>query len=386
MGVKRVSLKVEFKSSWRLGAVLFLVVCNAVLFAQSTIAPKNKPSAKYETTKIKSGIDRMQSWYDQTTGLYRTTGWWNSANAITTLADYARATKTHTYNNVFANTFSKAQHANPGFLNNYYDDEGWWALAWIDVYDLTRREQYLAMSASIFGDMANGWDETCGGGIWWSKERKYKNAIANELFLSVAASLARHAKDPQQSAQYRGWALKEWQWFQHSGMINDGNLINDGLDSHCANNHKTTWTYNQGVILGGLSELYFDTHDREQLKAATAISHAALSSATLVDEGSILHDTCEPKCGADGTQFKGIFMRNLGLLFRVAPSKEHRDFTTINAKKILEQMASPDFSIGGQWTAPYGTTNASTQSSGMDTLVTYLAMRQAHAPEKGAKK
>ena len=78
----------------------------------------------------------------------------------------------------------------PGFLNKYYDDEGWWALAWIDAYDLTHEKRYLAMSQSIFDDMAGGWDEACCGGIWWSKDRKYKNEIANELFLSVAAHLA----------------------------------------------------------------------------------------------------------------------------------------------------------------------------------------------------
>ena len=62
-------------------------------------------------------------------------------------------------------------------------------LAWIDAYDLTRNKDYLSMAESIFADMAASWDDTCGGGIWWSKDKDYKNAIANELFLSVAAHL-----------------------------------------------------------------------------------------------------------------------------------------------------------------------------------------------------
>ena len=113
-------------------------------------------------------------------------------------------TRTHAYDATFANTFDKAQHASAGFLNDYYDDEGWWALAWIDVYDLTHEERYLGMAVAIFKDMAQGWDGTCGGGIWWSKERKYKNAIANELFLSVAAHLARRAKDGKENCTVPG--------------------------------------------------------------------------------------------------------------------------------------------------------------------------------------
>ena len=39
-------------------------------------------------------------------------------------------------------------------------------------------------------------------------------------------------------------------------MLNSQWLFNDGLTSACVNNNSTTWTYNQGVILGGLVNLY----------------------------------------------------------------------------------------------------------------------------------
>jgi hypothetical protein len=39
-------------------------------------------------------------------------------------------------------------------------------------------------------------------------------------------------------------------------MINSHNNINDGLSLKiCENNGHTVWSYNQGVILGGLVEL-----------------------------------------------------------------------------------------------------------------------------------
>ena len=152
--------------------------------------PRSTPPPAQIQKQTLAGIDKLQTWYTQSTGLYQTTGWWNSANALTMLADYSLVAHTASYTTVFSNSFQQAQKTNSGFLNNYYDDEGWWALAWIAAYDLTHTQQYLDMASSIFTDMSGGWDSTCGGGIWWSKDKTYKNAIANELFLSVAAHLA----------------------------------------------------------------------------------------------------------------------------------------------------------------------------------------------------
>ena len=321
----------------------------------------------------KQAVERMQAWYTPSTGLYESTGWWNSANAITVLADYARVSKSTQYNSVLANTFAAAQKTNPAFLNKFYDDEGWWALAWIDAYDLTGNQQYLTMAESIFTDMADGWDNTCGGGIWWSKARGYKNAIANELFLSVAAHLAN--RDPQNSAQYLDWANQEWTWFAQSGMINTQSLINDGLNisqdptaaTQCTNNGQTTWSYNQGVVLGGLVELSKLNSDPSLPQAAQKIATAATT--LLVDGNGILHDPCEANCGGDGVQFKGIFVRNLIALNSVYPQPTYKTFVNTNANAIWAQSQGPGFEFGQVWSGPFDEGNAGSQSSALDAIV-----------------
>jgi predicted alpha-1,6-mannanase (GH76 family) len=352
----------------------FLILCvigslPARLPAQTSAAGSFAVSLKHAAT----GIKTLQRWYDTSSGLYRTTGWWNSANAITLLADYARLSHNRRFDAVFRKTFVAAQKTSRGFLNNYYDDEGWWALAWIDAYDLTGDPQYLAMARSIFADMAGGWDNTCGGGIWWSKDRKYKNAIANELFLSVAAHLA--VRDDGHRQEYLDQANKEWAWFRQSGMVNAEHLINDGLGIRdgqsdaktCINNGQTAWTYNQGVILGGLSELAKINPDPALLEAAKDIADAAI--ATMADKAGILHDTCEPNCGADGVQFKGIFARNLALLYRSSPQPAYKSFLENNAHAIWEHDRSRRFEFGVVWCGPFDGATAATQTSALDALL-----------------
>jgi predicted alpha-1,6-mannanase (GH76 family) len=358
------------------GALLLSIVLTAcgASHLNHSMAQQPIPATLY-LQRASEGIQTLQRWYDPSTGLYQTTGWWNSANALTVLIEYARVANTHEYDSTFATTFTAAQagkQGHPGFLNKYYDDEGWWALAWIDAYDLTGRSDYLSMAESIFEDMTSGWDNVCGGGIWWTKDRTYKNAIANELFLSLSASLAN--RDSNHKSAYIDWAGKEWTWFSRSGMINSHNLINDGLaitngttGTSCANNGGTTWTYNQGVVLNGLAELERAGGDSAVIQSAGHIAVAAISS--LADSNGILHDACEPNCGADGVQFKGIFIRNLVRLYSVQSQLAYKTFVLTNADAIWDRSQGAGLQFGQVWSGPFSGSNAAIQSSALEAIV-----------------
>jgi predicted alpha-1,6-mannanase (GH76 family) len=369
-----------WQRSRKLGIIVFnlvlLVGCGGAASAGDTGGTQPPTPTTSQLQRATDGISTLQGWYNQSTGIYNTTGWWNSANAITVLVDYARISNSSQYNTVLQNTFTAAPASQgfPGFINHYYDDEGWWALAWIDAYDLTKNSQYLSMASSIFSDMATGWDNTCGGGIWWNKDRQYKNAIANELFLSVAAHLANRVTDPTQQSQYLDWANKEWTWFAASGMINSQNLINDGLTitttqsgATCSNNGQTTWSYNQGVVLGGLTELSKLNTDPSLPQAAQKIATAAITR--LVDASGVMHDPCEANCGADGVQFKGIFVRNLVALHTAYPQSAYKTFIDTNANSIWNHSQGTNFQFGQVWSGPFDAGNAGSQSSALDAIV-----------------
>ena len=358
----------RFKTS-----LIHFVFVAAAAFTLSPLCTAATERNTYQS-EVQGAVDRLQQWYQPGQGLWDSTGWWNSANALTAVIDYSRASRTSQYEQVLTESF--AQHKFAGFLNDYYDDEGWWALAWVDAYDLTHKTEYLQMAASIFDNMTGGWDETCGGGIWWSKERHYKNAIANELFLDVAAHLANRTTDPALRARYLEWAEREWNWFANSSMITPDHQINDGLTAACTNNREVVWSYNQGVILGGLAELSRQPHRKNLVTNAQAIADAAILH--LADHNGVLHDPCEPKCSADSTQFKGIFVRNLAILQQRKHARRYLHFFRSNAESLLKNARNPDSSFGVVWSGPPAAADASTQSSALDVLNAAL-ITHAHA-------
>jgi len=332
------------------------------------------PTSAY-SQQAGAAIVTLQQWYSQSNGLYASpTGWWNAANAITVLGDYEQVTGSAAYDSDLANTFTAAQSLRPNFVNDYYDDDGWWALAWIEAYDVTKNPQYLAMAENIFTAITGGWDSTCSGGVWWNKSKLYKNAISNELFLSIAAKLANRTTGSAQ-ASYLNWAQKEWTWFKASGLINSQNLINDGLKDGCVNNGAITWTYNQGVILGGLvelnnAELHNAGKDPTLLPQAQAIATAAM--ANLAKNGILI----EPGklSGGDPSQFKGIFMRNLMALYAAAPNPQYKAFADANATSIVANDQGDDWQFGGLWQGPFDSGDATRQTSALDALIAAAAM------------
>lgn len=412
--------------SWTTSLVLaFATSASAVPAPQSASGTAGSGSAnslpgssKYGPNTKDGVLSLNKNWYNKNTGLWGEL-WWNSGNALTTIADFVRlspasAMPTNPYNTI-ENTFNEAQHVDvqtakfmnfdnggmmeshycingtgacsmkrdgslakrgfKNFLNEYYDDEGWWALALIRAYDVTYEDKYLDSAVTVFEDMETGRGGPCNGGIYWSKDRTYVNAIANELYLSVAASLAnRIPSEPK----YLQTAKNQWDWFRNSGMINSDNLINDGLDGNCKNNGQATWTYNQGVILGGLVELSRATGDKSLLDQASTIAKAAIDHFSNKDGVMEENGQCEytpGRCGQDGQQFKGVFIRNLGYLHQAAPDAKFRSFIITNANSIWKNdRQTSSNKLGVAWAGPYYDGTSAAHSSALDALVAAISV------------
>jgi hypothetical protein len=307
--------------------------------------------------------------YNPATGLIGNS-WWQAAVALSTVETYAQTTGDTSYDAAIARAF--AVHASSKFENSADDDTAWWALVWLQAYDLTHVPSYLSMAETDANYIHDDWDSTCGGGVWWQrKPRAYKNAISNELFLELTAWL--HNSIPGDT-KYLRWANAEWAWLDHSGLINNSHLVNDGLDDNCGNNAGVTWTYNQGVILAGLAQLYQATGNRSLLTRAELLARAAISQLTV---RGVLAEPCEHTACAimldnDTLAFKGIFVRDLKVLAVTARTSEFNAFFVTQARSIEASDTSGYHQHGMFWVGPVGHVSSATEASAVDALVASL--------------
>ncbi|KAK4959683.1 hypothetical protein LTR66_012979 [Elasticomyces elasticus] len=314
-------------------------------------------------------------WYNEDSGVWQDL-WWQSGNILETISDlcFLSESTCGQVEDMLVNTYTAAQGIYPGFVNDFYDDESWWALGWIRAYDVAQNETYLKQAQSIFDDMVGGYNATCGG-HWWNKAKTANTAIGNGLFLSVAAQLAnRRSKDP---AYYLNWALAEWEWFNQSGLINDRHLINDGLDlTTCKNNKAATFTYNQGVVIGALvalNEAQDGGPDSDYLRTAGLIADATITD--LTDANGILTEPGSADPDVTGAQFKGVFLRNLQKLQQTRPQQNFVDFIQANADSLWERARdAPSGFVGPAWAGPFYTATAASQCSAIDCLVAAAAV------------
>ncbi len=320
-----------------------------------------------------AAIAALQGWYDSTTGLYASVTWWHTAICLDAVIDYMACTGNRDVLGILATTFEK--NASGNFLENSYDDMAWWALAWINAFDLTAEARYLEMAQTIFVAMQQGWDDVCGGGVWWDFARSYKNAITNELFLLLALRLHRRSTVDTERESYRAWIDREWNWFKASGMINEDHLINDGL-RNCQNNGGTTWTYNQGIIVAALAEMYQITGESAYLTEAEMIADAVMRILAAPD--GILREPCEVKgCDSNGAQFKGIFVRNLYTLYQIHEQPRYRAFILQNVTSLWENNRNEFNQFGSHWAGQHDSADASRQSSAVHAINAAMALADA---------
>jgi hypothetical protein len=305
--------------------------------------------------------------------------WWNSAATLTSLIDYARISGDTSYDWAIAQTYTVNKVPFPAgtrsgdpisgdFISPAIDDSQWWALAWVDAYDLTHDQTYLNEAVTIANYASQYWDtSSCGGGVWWNTGKTYKNSVTSALYIRLTAAL--HNRIPGDTA----WLAKSqtaWNWFLNSGLINSAGLVNDGLTTSCTNNGQTVWTYNQGLMIGAAVELWHATGDSAVLATGAHLADSALNS-SLVSSG-VLTESCDAPgstCDDNQKQFKGIFARYLGELATASGDATYSSFLATQAATLWSADRDNLNQFGERWSgASPNVSDWRTQASALDAL------------------
>ncbi|KAK3504957.1 glycoside hydrolase [Neurospora crassa] len=341
------------------------------------------------STAAKAAIDAMNNaFYNPSEGRWSPdVAWWISGTALQAVLDYMHVTGSRDYLSQAHEIIEKQKAPLPwwpqgdgNFRAASTDDTGWWALAMLRMFDLTGDKQYLTIAMQDEQYIWNYWTDTeCGGGIYVDiKAMTYKNAIANALYIKLAAGLHLRTGD----ARYLARALKAHQWFVESGMINAEELINDGLTQDkangvCFNNEGPTWSYLQGVVIGGLVELFRTTLNETYIRSAATLANAVISSPQLTPASTgILTDyACEGTaegCNYDQQSFKGIFARNLGELDVLMVGRPYRTYLEQNANSAYQKARNADDTYGTNWSGPFDGSSLAKQQSAASLWVALL--------------
>ena len=196
--------------------------------------------------------------------------------------------------------------------------------------------------------------------------------------------------------QYRDTAEAQWAWLSASVLDNTTGLVHDGLspngagmsssnssERHEANAvsggmrqcvlHPTYWSYNQGVPIAALVTLHraIGKHTKSALAVnawhapslyLTAAQQLASSSiAHFSDANGVVYETaCEAadSCGCDGVEFRGPFVRGLGMLYEVQPDPIVAAFLNDTLTSALLRGSNERWQFALHWDGPYDVHNA----------------------------
>ncbi|KAJ3274067.1 hydrolase 76 protein [Terramyces sp. JEL0728] len=235
-----------------------------------------------------------------------------------------------------------------GLIGRWNDDIQWWGLAAIGGAELFGGNtnipggvSYQGLVQSTYDDVWAQWDNTCGGGIYWNRNRLdtnlqrkfYKSAITNSQAINLGARLYLLTKNQT----YIDNSMKIYNWMMSSKIIGSDFAVYDGLtaDSTCALSSLQV-AYNSGFLVGALSWLYKASGNQDVIKTAESI---ALKSLQTFAKNGIIADLCEPNCLVYVVSPKGLHVRGLQYLYMFSQNSDVKSQIKAAFQKSAQSLA-----------------------------------------------
>ncbi|KAJ3077229.1 hydrolase 76 protein [Podochytrium sp. JEL0797] len=225
-----------------------------------------------------------------------------------------------------------------GLAGRWNDDIGWWALASMTAAELWGRSAivapnnpghnnptYFSVTNMTYYEMLDQWTDSCGGGIYWSRNRNsnianqkyYKSSITNAEHMELSARLFAMTQD----SVYLTWFNEVNDWMKSSGIITADYTVWDGLDTQeGCHLSQLQYSYASSELVSALAIMYNTTQNAVYLTEAHG--HFARIQSYFTNSAGILYD---PGCEAKGsckspTGFLWPVYRSLSVLHGITPN------------------------------------------------------------------
>ncbi|KAI9329451.1 glycosyl hydrolase family 76-domain-containing protein [Obelidium mucronatum] len=306
-----------------------LAACKAAMPALKQFFPDNNSGlgSWIETYTDKRGLIQ---WHE--TGIY-----WDF------FYQYYGFTGDATYNDWVDLQMQLAVGPNVGFLDamsattgRWNDDIGWWGLAVLTAAESTKNgiiapkniidggnPKYIDVANNTYFQMYGDWDDSCGGGMFWSRNRHTKKI--NDAYYKSAITNAQHVEMGARLYVYTGGEMykkivdRVYNWMKTSMMIDPVTYaVYDGLDSQSCSLSPDMYSYHLGELIAGLSIMYKKTQDQTYLDEAHKFFAHVKSFFTV---NNVLYD---PLVGPTPSRPNGYLWpvyKSLGYLYAITPSQ-----------------------------------------------------------------
>ncbi|HJT95998.1 MAG TPA: glycoside hydrolase family 76 protein [Mycobacterium sp.] len=204
---------------------------------------------------------------------------------------------------------------NGSWVNNYYDDMAWLALALERAGRLAGVDKPGACK-KLCEQFVNSWVPEDGGGIPWRKQDQFFNAPANG---PAGIFLARYDDRLRRAQQMSDW-------IDETLIDPETHLVFDGIKAGSL--VRAQYTYCQGVVLGLETELAVRTKDADHAERVHRLVAAVRDN--MAPEGVI-----KGAGGGDGGLFNGILARYLALVATTLPQNSPEDEQARDAARTL---------------------------------------------------